>query len=113
MTPEQLTRLLEIVRRVVTSDVVHPVVREFYAEYLMGRDMPLVKLLLPLSDGGNLRGALRNGVLLYGNLDPTLAGHFLDELEDKVSRYIRMRTIALSNTHLNHEETNDDDEGQA
>lgn len=94
----------------MTSDVVHPVVREFYAEYLMGRDMPLVKPVLPLPDGGNLRGALRNGVLLHSNSGPIQADHFLDALEDKVCRYIRMRIIALSNTRPNHEETNDGDD---
>lgn len=107
MTPDQHTRLLEIVRRVVTSDVVHPVVREFYAEYLMGRELPAIRPLLPLSDGGNLRGFLRNGVALHTTR--IQAGHFLDELDDKVSRYIRMRSLVLSATSQNHEETNDDD----
>lgn len=108
MTQEQNTRLLEIVRRVVTSEVAHPLVREFYAEYLMGRDVPSIKPLLPLSDGGNLRGALSDGVLIKIAAGPRDAEFFLDELEYKVDRYIRMRSIALSNTNLNHEETNND-----
>lgn len=101
MTPEQHTRLLEIVRKVVTSEVVHPVVREFYAEYLMGREFPSIHPLLPLSDGGNLRGTLRNGVMMYTGTGPLQVDHFLDELDDKACRYIRMRSLVLSATSPN------------
>lgn len=107
MTQEQHTRLLEIVRRVVTSEVVHPLVREFYSEYLMGRELPTIRPSLPLYDGGHLRGALRDGVMLCTTR--IQAGHFLVDLDDKVSRYIRMRSRDLSNTSPNREETDDDE----